>query len=215
VNFWADRLFFQATVPVIFGELGDAVPRAFIEDRQKLSGQRFDIAAMKGAGVIMRGQWRAHAAWIDQGLAKTPFLAGDKPGLADIAAYMNVWFLRGALPQMADDLMHGLDRLKDWRPRVAAIGHGTRSEMTTGEALAAARTGEPEITVPHDASDPTGLQPGAAVAVAADDYGRDPIAGALVALNAERVVIDRSDPQLGRLRVHFPRAGYVVTAGAA
>ncbi|MFI4974064.1 MAG: glutathione S-transferase family protein [Caulobacterales bacterium] len=215
VNFWADRLFFQATVPVIFGELGDAVPKAFIEDRQKLSGQRFDIAAMKGAGVIMRGQWRAHAAWIDQGLAKTPFLAGDKPGLADIAAYMNVWFLRGALPQMADDLMHGLDRLKDWRPRVAAIGHGTRSEMTTGEALAAARTGEPAITVPHDASDPTGLQPGAAVAVAADDYGRDPIAGALVALNAERVVIDRSDPQLGRLRVHFPRAGYVVTAGAA
>ena len=53
------------------------------------------------------------------------------------------------------------------------------------------------------------------MAVAADDYGRDPIAGVLVAANAERVVIAREPPGLGRLHVHFPRAGYVVTAGAA
>src|SRR5689334_24918439 len=33
VNLWADRLFFQATVPIIFGEI--EVPKAFIEDREK------------------------------------------------------------------------------------------------------------------------------------------------------------------------------------
>jgi len=49
VNFWADRLFFQVTVPVIFGQLGDKVPRAFIEDREKLSGRPFDVAAMQAA----------------------------------------------------------------------------------------------------------------------------------------------------------------------
>src|ERR1700760_425866 len=51
VNLWADRLFFQATVAVVFGEMGDTVPEAFIKDREKLSCRPFDIAAMKAAAV--------------------------------------------------------------------------------------------------------------------------------------------------------------------
>ncbi|HZC17370.1 MAG TPA: hypothetical protein VE309_11475, partial [Caulobacteraceae bacterium] len=58
--------------------------------------------------------------------------------------------------------------------------------------------------------DPLGLSPGAAVKVMADDYGRDPIAGVLVAANPGRVVIAREDPGLGNLQIHFPRAGYFV-----
>jgi glutathione S-transferase len=50
------------------------------------------------------------------------------------------------------------------------------------------------------------------VTVSADDYGRDPIAGVLVAADRERVVIARDEPSLGRLHVHFPRVGYIVTA---
>jgi glutathione S-transferase len=45
----------------------------------------------------------------------------------------------------------------------------------------------------------------------ADDYGREPIDGTLVAANARRVVLAREDAQLGALHVHFPRVGYVVT----
>ena len=56
-------------------------------------------------------------------------------------------------------------------------------------------------------------QPGAAVVVSADDYGRDPVSGILVAANPERVVLSREDPALGRLNVHFPRVGYVVAPG--
>jgi len=63
VNLWADRLFFMVTVPIIFGEIGEAVPRPFIEDREKLSGRPFDAAAMKAASGPMQGQWRAQAAW--------------------------------------------------------------------------------------------------------------------------------------------------------
>lgn len=213
VNLWADRLFFQATVPIIFGELGDQVPRAFIEDREKLSGRPFDVAAMKAAAGIMTGQWRAQAAWIDEALAEVNYLAGEHPGLADIAAYMNIWFLMGATPQIGAALLAGFDRLQAWRARVAAIGHGRRSEMTTQEALDVARAAEPAAYDHHDAADPSGLKPGAAVSVMADDYGRDPIAGALVAINAHRVVIARTDPALGRLNVHFPRAGYIVVGG--
>src|SRR4051812_48250128 len=56
VNLWADRLFFQASVAVVFGAIGEQVPKAFIADREKLSGRPFDMAAMKAAAVPMRGQ---------------------------------------------------------------------------------------------------------------------------------------------------------------
>ncbi|HEX4197073.1 MAG TPA: glutathione S-transferase family protein [Caulobacteraceae bacterium] len=212
VNFWADRLFFQASVPVIFGEIGDQVPKAFIEDRARLSGRMFDVAAMRAAALPMKAQFRAQAAWIDQALAGSDFLAGRTAGLADLAAYMNIWFVGGAVPRTAETLLAGLDRLQAWRARIAAIGHGRRSEMTPAEALAVAEAAEPAPCADHDGADPSGLAPGAAVKVMADDYGRDPIAGTLVAANAGRVVIAREDSALGRLRVHFPRAGYFVIA---
>ena len=208
VNLWADRLFFGATVPIIFGEI--EVPKAFIEDREKLSGRPFDSAQMKAAAGPMKQQWRAQAAWLDQALGQSDYLAGDKPGLADIAAYMNVWFLGGALRETTQQLMAGLDRLEAWRQRVRAIGHGDRHEMTPAQALEVAKAAEPAPYGDHDAADPLGLAPGAAIAVMADDYGRDPIAGTLVAANASRVVLAREDPALGRLQLHFPRVGYVV-----
>jgi len=208
VNLWADRLFFQATVPIIFGEI--EVPQAFIDDRSKLSGRPFDAAAMKAAAAPMKAQWRGQAAWLDEALTGTDFLAGAAPGLADIAAYMNVWFLGGAVRTTAEQLTSGFERLNAWRVRVRAIGHGERSEMTTTEALAVAKAAEPAPYADHDANDPSGLAPGAAVHVMADDYGRDPIAGTLVAANARRVVIAREDPALGRIQVHFPRVGYLL-----
>lgn len=210
VNIWADRLFFQPSVAVIFGEIGDHVPKAFIEDREKLSGQRFDTAAMKAAGPMMRAQWRAMAAWIDGALASQPFLGGDAPGLADLSAYMNFWFMGGAIPAVMDGLLSGLGQVKPWCERMAAIGHGRRAEMTPAEALDVARSAEPAANAGHDAADPLGLDVGADVRVLADDYGRDPVAGRLVAINPGRVVIAREDAKLGRLQVHFPRVGYLV-----
>lgn len=209
VNFWADRLFFQTTVPVIFGEIGDAVPKAFLDDREKLSGRPFDVAAMKGAAGVMRPQWRAHAAWIDQGLTGRPFLSGDKPGLADVAAYMNVIWLTNVLPVTAKTLMAGLTRIPDWAEKMMALGEGAREEMAGRVALEIARDTQPGPPPAHDPHDPTGLDPGTHVTVMADDYGRDPIAGTLVAATADRLVIRRDSADLGALHIHFPRAGYV------
>ena len=210
INLWADRLFFGATVPIIFGEI--EVPQAFRDDREKLSGRPFDAAAMKAAGQVMRGQWRAMAGWSDAAVAAAPYLGGDAPTLADVAAYMNFWFLKSFAPSAYAPLMAGLDAAEAWTVRVAAIGHGRRSEMTPAEALAMARTATPAPYDRHDHADPLGVSPGAKVAVAADDYGRDPIAGTLVAANASRIVIAREDPAVGALHVHFPRAGYIVTS---
>ena len=214
VNLWADRPFFQASVAVIFGELGDNVPADFVKDREKLSGGSFNVAAMKAATIPMRGQWRAHAAWIETALAtRGDFLAGETPGLIDIAAHMNVWFLSRFTPHIAGPLLTGLGRVTAWRDRLDAVGHGPREEMTGAEALAIAHAAEPGDFTAHDNADPSGLAPGAAVVVMADDYGRDPINGALVAANSDRVVIERVTDDLGRLHLHFPRVGYILAAG--
>ena len=213
VNLWADRLFFQASVAVIFGELGDNVPKDFIADREKLSGGTFNIAAMKAAAVPMRGQWRGHVAWIERALAERgDFLNGEGPGLIDIAAHMNVWFVSQFTPHLAGPLLAGMDHVVAWRDRLNGVGHGTRLEMTGSQALAVAKAAQPGDFTAHDAADPSGLAPGAAVVVMADDYGRDPIGGNLVAVNADRAVIARDTPDLGRLHLHFPRAGYILAA---
>jgi glutathione S-transferase len=215
VNLWADRLWFQASVPVVFGALGDSVPQAFIEDRQKMSGGMFSVATMKAASTPMRSQWRGHAAWVEQGLQGQDFLGGETASLADVAAYMNVWWLLRAVEPVAQDLLSGMRRTLEWRERMAGIRHGTREELSGAEALAIATSSEPGAAPPHDPDDPSGLPVGAAVTVRADDYGRDPIDGRLVAASAERIVIERAAGEMGRLNLHFPRVGYILAAASA
>jgi glutathione S-transferase len=213
IGLWADRLFFQATVPVIFGEMGHLTPKAFIADREKLSGRPFDVEAMAQAAGPMRVQWRGHASWIDHALGDAPFLAGKAPGLADASAWMNIWWLKGALPETYARLTAGLERLEAWRGRMAAIGQGTRTEITGAAALDIARAAEPAPAPDHDPDDALGLSPGDPVVVMADDYGRDPIAGTLVAAGPSRLILARETPDLGRLHLHFPRVGYVALPG--
>jgi hypothetical protein len=52
------------------------------------------------------------------------------------------------------------------------------------------------------------LQLGDQVVVAADDYGRDPVAGEIITLNLHEVAVRRFDPAVGTVVVHFPRIGY-------
>lgn len=47
----------------------------------------------------------------------------------------------------------------------------------------------------------------------ADDYGRDPVSGTLVAATASRVTLARDDAAVGTVHVHFPRAGYLILPG--
>jgi len=212
VNLFADRLMFQPVVAIIFGAIGHTVPAEFIKDREAMSGGRpFDVAGMKAAAEPMKGQFRAMAAWVERQLeGGAPWIGGEAPGLADIAWYMNFWFLRSALRAEMAALTEDMPRVQDWRVRVAALGHGARSDMTTAEAIAAAEAAEPAPAghIVHDPRDPTGLAPGAAVHVMADDYGRDPIAGTLVAANLDRIVIAREHPRVGHVHVHFPRVGF-------
>jgi len=207
---WTDRSFFQNTVNLVFGSLADKVPQEFIADREKLRGARFDVAAMKAAIPQMRDQFRAHLQWIETQLgAGQKWMSGDRAGLCDVHAYMNVWYVRQNLPD-ADGMLAEFASLRGWETRMRAIGHGHRSEMSTSAALDIAAAATPQTAIMADPNDPNGRKPGDRVEVMPDDYGKVKVAGEIVALSPQHIAIRRHDPRAGEVVVHFPRAGFLV-----
>jgi glutathione S-transferase len=214
LGFWADRTFFQATVPLIFGAMGDKVDPAFVKDREALSGRPFNAAEMAAAIPLMREQWRAHAGFIEDQLAVSgDFLGGASAGINDIHAHMNIWFLASFVPAVSEPLLAGLPRVREWYARLNKIGHGSPTPMDPKEAVAIAKAATSIEQEAADAAEPNGLAPGQKVQVMADDYGRDPIAGVLVSSSSRHVAIRREDPAVGEVVVHFPRAGFWVLPG--
>jgi glutathione S-transferase len=207
---WTDRGVFGAAVAVIFGGLAGRIDPAFAKDREAMSGRPFDAEAMAAAVPIMAEALRAHLWWIDEQLSDgRAFLTGDKPGLADAAAYYNPWFIRNANPPAAGAI-DAFERIVAWEGRVKAIGHGNRSSMTPAEAIEVAHTSIGDTDFLVEPGEPNGLAVGDKVKVMADDYGRDPIAGEIVHASAGEIVIRRQSERTGEVMVHFPRVGFIV-----
>ncbi len=212
LGFWSDRPFFQATVPLIFGEVGPMIPEAFKKDREQMFPERpFDYVQMKRAIPIFKDQYRAHADLLNAQLKDgRKFLRGPEPCLDDVHGMLNIWFLKSFFAPTADALLKEFPLVVDWFERLKGIGHGKYEPMTAQEALAVAKASTSESMPLADPHDPNGRKPGQRVTVAADDYGRDPVAGELVYSNAQEIAIKRQDPQVGEVVVHFPRAGFLV-----
>ncbi len=209
---WAEKTMFLPAVSIAFAKRPEVLPKGFLEDRAKFSGRNIDPVVMLAAVPNQLDQLRAHFDWLDQTLADgRSFLQGRAVGLSDLAAYHPVWYLRQNFGSAAAPL-DGFPRLLSWAERVAAIGHGRRSPMTSEQALDVARTATSIAEASTDAKDPIGRKPGQVVSVTPDDTGRDPVIGELVTSGIDEIVIRRRDPAIGEVCVHFPRAGFVVTA---
>jgi len=209
LGMWTDRPFFQSTVNLVFGSLGDKVPHDFIEDRSKLRGARFDVAAMTATIPQMRDQFRANIDWIEAQLGEgKQFLLG-KFSLADINAYMNVWYTRRNMPEIEGILKHFPLALA-WEKRIQAFGHGSRSEISTAEALEMGTRSTPQAKTSADPNDPNGRKPGDVVSVHSDDAWKTDIRGEIVSLSAQHIAIKRQDDRAGEVVVHFPRAGFTI-----
>src|SRR6201994_3772807 len=207
---WAEKTMFTPVAGIFFAKKPDALPEGFLEDRAKFSGRNIDPAAMMAAVPNLLDQLRAHFDWLDQTLADgRSFLQGPAVGLADLAAYHPMWYLRQYFGPAAAPL-DGFPRLQTWAERIAAIGHGSRSQMSAQQALDIARDATSIARATDDPRDPIGRKPGQTVTVTPDDTGRDPVIGELVASDVHEIVIRRSDPAVGEICVHFPRAGFVV-----
>jgi len=209
---WTDRIFFGSAVFLVFGSLGDKVPQDFIDDRTKLRGAPFDVKAMAAAVPHHRDQFRSQAALIEAQLAHGgKWLLGDF-SLIDAGCYMNIWYLRSNLPELANELLAEFPRLREWEERVRSLGHGTRSELRGQDALAIAATTSPEAHADEATSNFEGWRFGDRVRVSADEPVKTPIEGEIVSLSVHHIAIRRHDPDLGEVVVHFPRLGYVVAA---
>ncbi|MHC2464225.1 glutathione S-transferase family protein [Bradyrhizobium embrapense] len=212
IGMWSDRPFFQSTVNLVFGFIGDKVPQEFIADREKLRGAKFDVAAMTAALPQMRDQFRANVDWIETQLGDGRSWLFGEFSLADVSAYMNVWYARQSLATM-DEIMKHFPRVAAWEQRIRAIGHGARTEISSADALEIAAKAQPESPVFGDPADPNGRKPGDIVSVMPDDYGKIPVRGEIVSLSAQHIAIRRSDDRTGDVVVHFPRAGFLVIPG--
>ena len=210
VAMWTDRSFFQNAVNLVFGTLADKVPQAFVQDREQLRGQKFDVPAMMAAIPQMLDQLRAHTGWIDAQLGDgRPWLLGQSAGLADINTYMILWYVRNTVPAL-EPMLAEFPHARAWMERMRGIGHGERRELSPEQALEIAASATPQTPVLADPHDPNGRKPGDRVTVTPDDYGKIAVSGEIVALSAQHVAIRRHDPQAGEVVAHFPRAGFLI-----
>lgn len=97
-----------------------------------------------------------------------------------------------------------------WEQRIRAVGHGSRSEMSSQEALEIAAQASPQTSTLADPDDPNGRRPGDHVSIAPDDYGKVQVHGEIVSLSAQHIAIRRHDERAGETVAHFPRAGFVL-----
>ena len=207
---WSDH-FFQAGLTMALALLGPDWNEPFRRDREAIFKGLNVGAAQSNLGHAM-AQFRASAALLNEQLADgRPFLTGDAPALADIQAFGVPWFTRAALPVTAR-LLAEFRHLPGWEARVAALGEGSRREITFAEAAAAARDALPDMSAGPVADDAQNLQPGANVRIEPDDFSeRGAVEGRLLRASALTLAVHRRTEDLGDLVVHFPRLGYRVT----
>ena len=208
---WADSTLFWTVIPYAMQPAGIAalfkgVPpemlKAFSADRAPFTaGMKRQTAADASVNLA------AYLGWLDAQLADgRPYLLGFEASIADFAVAHCGWYLRraGSLAEIVT--RHG--HFSAWLDRVLAIGHGHSEVISSEQALAIARTATAHAPTAVQAG--LGFDAGQAVTVTPIDYGMDPVAGKLVGLNADEVVLARDDERAGLVHVHFPRRGFQI-----
>ena len=208
---WVDKSLFWNALGVLADTLGPRIPSDFVAERKAFG---FPLGAEDVKPILHRHlqQGAAHLDWLTDMMADgRPFLLGDTLSVADLAAYSTFWVLS---TQGGEEAVVRLpyEALRGWAARVAAQGHGTPIEMSAEEALKIARETRPEMPLAIGDHDPSGLKAGSIVSVRADDTGRDAVRGQLVAADAQEIVIRSEHASVGEINIHFPRAGFDMTA---
>jgi glutathione S-transferase len=180
----------------------------FIRDRQTLVPGGVNVEMAKAVAPSKVDEIRAKLDLIEKQLGDgRKFLLGDEISLADVSTYHPLWGF-GVMPD-GIKLLEPLKSIRGWMERVAAIGHGDRSEMEGQEAVEIAARSQP-TTQPHvDADDPNGRKVGDGIKVFPEAYGRDPVVGELIYADAHEIALLRTDERAGEVVVHFPREGYI------
>ena len=208
---WATGPMFMHMVCAAMGPVLDHIPDAFWADRKALFD--FDKERVRTALPHLKAQFEASLARAEDGLADgRSFFGGDAPGYADFAFFMDTWFqMRADFGQPEAPILNPFPHVRAWHGRVAAIGHGTCSEISAQDALEIAKASTTNVAERVDAT--SGFTAGQSVTVRTEDPGANPVAGKLVRLTPRDIAVIRDDPQVGTVCVHFPRLGQIVLPG--
>ena len=210
LSWWAERTTFVPAASLATSVIGDQLPAEFIEERKAFMNHDFSKEASLRDRPLNVQRLHAHMTWLALMLRDgRDFLLGRSASAADLSAYHTIWFARRNGGPEAEAALP-LAPLLRWMDRIAALGHGVCRDMPANEALDIAKASEPrDPGIPAD-EDPSGLRTGQDVVVQADDRGRDPIRGILVAADAQEVVVMHRNDRVGAVHIHFPRAGFDV-----
>jgi glutathione S-transferase len=205
---WAEHQFMRPVALFVSGINAEHMPEGLHADRARLHGlPPPSLEAVRKAAERNRHLVRPQLAWLADMLADgRRYLLGGEPTIADFAAYHVVWFFRGRHIDCRAELAP-YPRLLAWRDRLAAIGHGSRSEMGPAAALAIARAATPATPRPSrpQSGDPP---PGSRARVRPADNARDWVEGVVAFIDNDEIALARQEPDLGEICVHFPRLGY-------
>ncbi|HEX6722354.1 MAG TPA: glutathione S-transferase family protein [Burkholderiaceae bacterium] len=218
---WAEPRVFLAMGPVRFESREDLQglqragihPGEFLRDRAPFMAPAVDTQRSGTVRDSARDHVKSYLSVLQGLLGDRSFLCGDEPCAADFSAYHTVWWLR-AQPSR-DALLAPFASLGAWADRMARIGHGQAQPLTPDHALQAVRAaqGAPAWAPPWPTVDDPRLA--RSVSVVPDDYGRDPVTGVLSAVSDRHVTVTREVPELGTVRVHFPKVNYEIVANDA
>ena len=204
---WADHRLFMFAAPVAVAEMVDALPPGFFEDRGAMT-PAFTKDALVKAAPHSREQLGHALDQLNVRLANEPFVSGSRFTVADAACFHPVRFLMN-VPTVSD-MVTSRPALSAWVSRIEAFGTGDRSAMEAEKALTIAAENEP-ADIDGESVDAGDLKLGVTATVVADDYGTETTSGEIVRIRSNDITLLRTDEKVGKLAVHYPRAGYRVT----
>ena len=210
---WVETAMFNLAVQIVITSAIDTAPPEFIADRKGLYFEpNWTEARMKAALPAAILQLQAHLAWTDDMLSATGFAIGSALSYADAAIAYIAWFLKGRWEDGAA-LLAPFRHVCALEEMLVDRGSGNAVEMTAQAALAVARTHNPVSPTGVNVGFDAGFQVGQQVMLHQRGTTADPdIFGSLRYLDDTRVSIDHDSPQTLSVAVHFPVAGYVLSA---
>ncbi|MGA8007282.1 MAG: glutathione S-transferase family protein [Burkholderiales bacterium] len=209
---WIEKSSFWNSVCLTIGNLAGKLPQELIDERKPFFGASIDPAELQPKRGVYSQRLNAHLHWLGQLLADgRPYVFGSQATAADLAAYHVLWFARqNGGPEI--EALLPISTVGAWYDRVGAIGHGRPTSMTPEEAIQVAKVTEPDSPKASSReAESVGVRPGDWVSVTPDDYG-NPVHGRLLAWMDEEIVIRHEDRSVGRVNLHFPRAGFDIIA---
>jgi len=132
------------------------------------------------------------------------FIFGDKPNIADFAAYPGLWLIRDIGEHR---FINNYPKICAWMDRMKQLGPCQSEEITGEAAWDIARNTSPCVIDSRTGTHSGDI--GKQVAIGPSDYRQSKTVGILCFEDDVSWVIERESERVGRVHVHFPKENYI------